>query len=120
METTGSAQGRARERFVVAEAEREVADLLAIEVDPAVARATVEAVLRESAHDGSWRNPPAARSSGCWMLANARALREGGSQAGWCIGAPRFRARIAAAKSGVVKLDCGRPGIASAKSRQRS
>jgi SAM-dependent methyltransferase len=34
----------ARERFVVTEAEREVADLLAIEVDPAVARATVEAV----------------------------------------------------------------------------
>jgi tRNA (mo5U34)-methyltransferase len=44
METTGSAQGRARERFVVTEAEREVADLLAIEVDPAVARATVETV----------------------------------------------------------------------------
>jgi tRNA (mo5U34)-methyltransferase len=41
---TGSAQGRARERFAVTEAEREVADLLAIEVDPALARATVEAV----------------------------------------------------------------------------
>jgi hypothetical protein len=35
METTGSAQGRARQRFMVTEAEREVADLLAIEVDPA-------------------------------------------------------------------------------------
>jgi hypothetical protein len=44
METTGSAQGRARERFVVTEAEREVADLLAIEVDPALAQAAVEAV----------------------------------------------------------------------------
>jgi hypothetical protein len=44
METTGSAQGPARERFVVTEAERQVADLLAIEVDPAVARATVETV----------------------------------------------------------------------------
>ena len=44
METTGSAQGRARERFVVTEAEREVADLLAIEVEPALARATVAAV----------------------------------------------------------------------------
>ena len=40
MGTTGSAQGRARERFVVTEAEREVADLLPIEVDPALARAT--------------------------------------------------------------------------------
>jgi hypothetical protein len=44
METTGSAQGRARKRFVVTEAKREVADLLAIEVDPALAQATVEAV----------------------------------------------------------------------------
>jgi ribosomal protein L11 methylase PrmA len=44
METTASAQGRARERFVVTEAEREVADLLAFEVDPALARATVGAV----------------------------------------------------------------------------
>ena len=44
METTGSAQGRAQEQFVVTEAERQVADLLAIEVDPAVARATVEPV----------------------------------------------------------------------------
>ena len=44
MGTTGSAQGGARERFVVTEAERRVADLLAIEVDPVLARATVEAV----------------------------------------------------------------------------
>jgi hypothetical protein len=44
METTGSAQGRARQRFMVTEAEREVADLLAIEVDPVLARATVETV----------------------------------------------------------------------------
>ena len=35
MGTTGSAQGRAGERFVVTEAERRVADLLPIEVDPA-------------------------------------------------------------------------------------
>ena len=40
----GAARGGAGERFVVTEAERQVADLLAIEVDPAVARATVEAV----------------------------------------------------------------------------
>jgi hypothetical protein len=33
MGTKGSAQGGARERFVVTEAEREVADLLPIEVD---------------------------------------------------------------------------------------
>jgi hypothetical protein len=39
-----SARGGAAERFVVTEAERQVADLLAIEVDPAVARATVQAV----------------------------------------------------------------------------
>ena len=44
METTGSAQGGARERFVVTEAERQVADLLAIEVDSVLARATVETV----------------------------------------------------------------------------
>ena len=44
MGTTGSAQGGARERFVVTEAERRVADLLAIEVDPVLARATVETV----------------------------------------------------------------------------
>jgi len=41
---TGSAQAGARERFVVTQAERQVADLLAIEVDPALARATVESV----------------------------------------------------------------------------
>jgi tRNA (mo5U34)-methyltransferase len=44
MGTTGSAQGGARERFVVTEAERRVADLLAIEVDPVLARAIVETV----------------------------------------------------------------------------
>ena len=44
MGTTGSAQGGARKRFVVTEAERRVADLLPIEVDPVLARATVEAV----------------------------------------------------------------------------
>jgi tRNA (mo5U34)-methyltransferase len=44
MGTTGSAQGGARERFVVTEAERRVADLLAIEVDPVLARATLETV----------------------------------------------------------------------------
>ena len=44
MGTTGSAQSGARERFVVTEAERQVADLLAIEVDPVLARATVETV----------------------------------------------------------------------------
>ena len=44
MGTTGSAQGGARERFVVTEAERQVADLLPIEVDPVLARATVETV----------------------------------------------------------------------------
>jgi hypothetical protein len=42
--TTGSAQGGARERFVVTEAERQVADLLPIEVAPVLARATVETV----------------------------------------------------------------------------
>jgi tRNA (mo5U34)-methyltransferase len=44
MGTTGSAQGGARERFVVTEAERQVADLMPIEVAPALARATVEMV----------------------------------------------------------------------------
>ena len=44
MGTTGSAQGGPRERFVVTEAERRVADLLAIEVDPVLARAIVETV----------------------------------------------------------------------------
>jgi tRNA (mo5U34)-methyltransferase len=44
MGTTESAQGGARERFVVTEAERQVADLLPIEVHPALARATVETV----------------------------------------------------------------------------
>lgn len=44
MGTMGSAQGGARERFVVTEAERQVAELLPIEVDPALARATVESV----------------------------------------------------------------------------
>jgi hypothetical protein len=44
MGTTGSAHGGARGRFVVTDAERRVADLLAIEVDPALARATVETV----------------------------------------------------------------------------
>jgi hypothetical protein len=44
MGMTGSAQGGAGERFVVTEAERRVADLLAIEVDPVLARATVETV----------------------------------------------------------------------------
>jgi len=41
---TGSAQARARERFVVTQAGRQVADLVAIEVDPALARATVGSV----------------------------------------------------------------------------
>jgi len=44
MGMTGSEQGGPRERFVVTEAERQVADLLPIEVAPALARATVEAV----------------------------------------------------------------------------
>jgi hypothetical protein len=42
MGTMGSAQGGAGERFVDTEAERRVADLLPIEVDPLLARATVE------------------------------------------------------------------------------
>jgi tRNA (mo5U34)-methyltransferase len=44
MEMTGAARSAARRRFVVTRAEREVADLLPIDVDAAVARATVEAV----------------------------------------------------------------------------
>jgi tRNA (mo5U34)-methyltransferase len=44
METTGAAQGGARDRFSVTEAERQVADLLPIEVDPALARAAVATV----------------------------------------------------------------------------
>ncbi|MFA4964383.1 MAG: class I SAM-dependent methyltransferase [Thermoleophilia bacterium] len=44
MEVPGSAHGAARGRFVANEAERQVADLLPIEVEPALARATVEAV----------------------------------------------------------------------------
>ena len=44
MGTRGSARDGARERFVVTEAERQVADLLAIEVDPILARATLDAV----------------------------------------------------------------------------
>ena len=44
MGMTGSEQGGARERFVVTEAERQAADLLPIEVEPDLARATVEAV----------------------------------------------------------------------------
>jgi tRNA (mo5U34)-methyltransferase len=43
MEMTG-AHGGARDRVIATEAERQVADLLPIEVDPALARATVEAV----------------------------------------------------------------------------
>lgn len=42
METTGAAQGGARDRFIATKAERQVADLLPIEVAPALARATVE------------------------------------------------------------------------------
>lgn len=44
METTAAAQGGARDGFSVTEAERQVADLLPIEVDPALARAAVETV----------------------------------------------------------------------------
>ena len=43
MEAAGSG-ARGAQRFVVTEAEREVADLLPIEVDPEFARATVRAV----------------------------------------------------------------------------
>ena len=44
MEAMGSAQGGALGRFVVTEAERQVADLLPIDVDPGLARATIETV----------------------------------------------------------------------------
>jgi tRNA (mo5U34)-methyltransferase len=44
MGTTEPAQSGPRERFVVTEAERQVADLLPIEVDAALARATLETV----------------------------------------------------------------------------
>ena len=44
MGATASGQGGARERFVVTEAERRVADLLRIDVDPVLARAIVERV----------------------------------------------------------------------------
>lgn len=44
MRTKGSAQGGARERFVVTEAERRVADLLPIDVDAVRARAIVDTV----------------------------------------------------------------------------
>lgn len=44
METTGAAQSAARDGLIVTTAERQVADLLAIEVDPALARAAVETV----------------------------------------------------------------------------
>jgi tRNA (mo5U34)-methyltransferase len=44
MEMTGAAQGGAQDRFMVTEAEQQVADLLPIEADPALARATVEKV----------------------------------------------------------------------------
>lgn len=40
----GTAKGGARERFAVTKAERQVADLLPLEVAPVLARATVEAV----------------------------------------------------------------------------
>lgn len=43
METAGSG-ARGTQRFVVTEAERQVADLLPIEVAPELARATVQAV----------------------------------------------------------------------------
>jgi tRNA (mo5U34)-methyltransferase len=44
METTGAAPSAAQDRFIVTNAEREVADVLPIDVDPVLARATVEAV----------------------------------------------------------------------------
>jgi hypothetical protein len=40
----GSAQGGTRGRFIVTEAERQVADLLPTEVDPVLAGATLETV----------------------------------------------------------------------------
>jgi tRNA (mo5U34)-methyltransferase len=44
MEMMGAAQGGAGDQFIVTEAERQVADLVPIEVDPVLARATVEKV----------------------------------------------------------------------------
>ncbi len=44
MESTGAAQRAAREEVIVTNAERQVADLLPIEVEPTLARATAEAV----------------------------------------------------------------------------
>jgi tRNA (mo5U34)-methyltransferase len=44
METTEAAEGGARDRAIVTEAERQVADLLPIEADPTLARTTVEMV----------------------------------------------------------------------------
>src|SRR5437016_7422927 len=44
MKTTRAAEGGAQGPFIVTEAERQVADLLPIEVDPALARATIESV----------------------------------------------------------------------------
>jgi len=44
MEATGAAHSAGRDRFIVTKAERQVADLLPLEVAPAIARATVEAV----------------------------------------------------------------------------
>ena len=44
METTEAPEGGAGDQFIVTEAERQVADLLPIEVEPALARATVERV----------------------------------------------------------------------------
>ena len=44
METTGTAPGGARDGCIVTEAERQVADLLPIDAEPALARATVERV----------------------------------------------------------------------------
>ena len=44
MELTGAARGADQNQVIVTEAERQVADLLPIEVDPALARATVEKV----------------------------------------------------------------------------
>ncbi len=41
---TGVAEGNAGDRFVVTKAERQVADLLPIEIEPALARATIEKV----------------------------------------------------------------------------
>ena len=46
MGATGSAQGGAPERFVVTEAERRVADLLPIDVDPVLALARLSRKCR--------------------------------------------------------------------------